>query len=154
MGFDVHRLVQGRPLFLGGVNIPFESGLSGHSDADVLIHALCDALLGAAGKRDIGHYFPPGNPRFKNISSMLLLQEVAEIIAKDFSISNVDCIIAAEKPYLSPYIEEMNENIRRALSIKEGSVSVKATTTEGLGVIGEGKAIAAYAVVCLAERST
>jgi 2-C-methyl-D-erythritol 2,4-cyclodiphosphate synthase len=151
IGYDIHKLVEGRSLILGGIEVPYELGLEGHSDADVLVHALCDALLGAAGEGDIGRHFPPGDDRYRNIYSMLLLEKVNGIISSRYSISNIDCIIVAQKPRLAPYIEEMRASLSSCLGLEYGRVNIKATTTEGLGVIGEGKAIAAYAVVCLEE---
>ncbi len=140
----------GGPLILGGVEIPFHSRLQGHSDADVLLHALMDALLGAAGLRDIGFHFPPGDSRFKDISSLKLLAEVRALIAaENYSISNADMVIIAEAPLLSPYIEKMKENIAAILHLPRSALSVKATTTEGLGLCGRGEAIAAQAAVLL-----
>ena len=149
-GYDVHRLVQGRKLVLGGVIIPFEKGLLGHSDADVVLHALCDALLGAAGLGDIGQHFPDTDPRFKGISSMALLAETFELIRdKGFRVNNVDATIVAEAPRLASHRAAMQANIAGALEIDPADVNVKATTTEGLGAIGKGEAIAAMCVVTL-----
>ena len=149
-GFDVHKLVEGRKLILGGVDIPFDKGLLGHSDADVLVHAIMDALLGACGKRDIGSLFPDNDPAFKNISSLLLLKSVgSELKNAGYTIGNVDSIIVAEKPKLFSYIETMKKNIAICLEIKEEKINIKATTTEGLGYTGSGEGIASYAVACI-----
>lgn len=151
-GYDVHRLAKGRKLILGGVEIPFEKGLEGHSDADVLLHAICDGLLGAMGEGDIGQHFPNTDPRFKDISSLKLLQAVASKMAKfNFMLENVDSTVVAEKPKITSYIPRMVEGIAQVLDISPRQVNVKATTSEGLGFIGEGKGIAAYAVVLLKE---
>ncbi|RKX27143.1 MAG: 2-C-methyl-D-erythritol 2,4-cyclodiphosphate synthase [Candidatus Zixiibacteriota bacterium] len=149
-GFDVHRLVEGRRLVIGGVEIPHDRGLLGHSDADVLLHAIADALLGGAGLGDIGHHFPPDDGRFKDADSSELLAEVARFVREaGFStIVNVDAIVMAERPKLAPHISAMKENIGRVLHIKVGSVGVKATTTEKLGLVGREEGIAASAV-CL-----
>jgi len=149
IGYDVHPLVKGRPLILGGVNIPFSLGLEGHSDADVLVHAVCDALLGAAGDRDIGFHFPPDDEQYLDICSLRLLEEVDRLISGRYTISNIDCIIVAQQPRLAPYIEDMRLSLEKTLGLEAGGVNIKATTTEGLGVIGEGRAIAAYAIACL-----
>ena len=151
MGYDVHRLVEGRKLILGGVEIPYEKGLLGHSDADVLVHALMDALLGAAALGDIGKLFPDNEPKFKDIDSMLLLKEVGNVLAEhNYSISNIDTTVVAQRPKLAPFIGQMRQRIAQVLNISEEKVSVKATTTEGLGFTGEGAGIAAYGV-CLIE---
>jgi 2-C-methyl-D-erythritol 2,4-cyclodiphosphate synthase len=140
----------GRKLILGGIDIPFAKGLLGHSDADVLIHAVCDALLGASGSGDIGRHFPDTDPDFEGISSMDLLQRVQKIIyTKDFSVINVDTTILAEIPKLQPYLESMQKNIARILGITQPSVNIKATTTEGLGIIGKGEGIAALSVALI-----
>lgn len=152
IGYDVHSLVEGRRLIVGGVHISYPKGLLGHSDGDVLLHAICDALLGAAGLSDIGHHFPDNDPKYKNISSLLLLQEVRKrITEKGFCVVNIDSTIVAEKPKLAPYLGEMEKNIAGALEIESDSVNIKATTTEGLGFTGEGKGIATYAVASLKE---
>ncbi len=149
-GYDVHRLTEGRRLILGGVDIPYEKGLDGHSDADVLIHALMDALLGAAAKGDIGKLFPDNDDRFLGADSIELLKKVVRIITElGYKISNADCTVIAQKPKLAPYIEQMRGNIAEALQIPIECISVKATTEEGLGFTGEGKGIAAHAVVLL-----
>lgn len=150
-GYDVHALKQGRKLILGGVEIPHDCGLDGHSDADVLIHAIMDALLGAAACGDIGGLFPDNDDKYKGISSMLLLEEVEkEITAKGFKIVNTDAVIIAQSPKLAPYIENMRKNIAAALKIEIDNVSVKATTTEKLGFEGRKEGIAAMAV-CLID---
>ena len=151
MGYDVHRLVEGRRLILGGVEIPFEKGLLGHSDGDVLLHAICDALLGAAGKGDIGQHFPDTNPEYKDISSLVLLEKVKGLI-KEYRINNIDSIIVAQEPKLAPYLEKMKENIAGVLKIDKDKINIKATTTEKLGSIGRGEGIAAYAMVSLEEE--
>ena len=149
-GYDVHRLVEGRDLILGGVNIPFEKGLLGHSDADVLLHSICDALLGAAGEGDIGRHFPDSDSRYKGISSLRLLTEVSNILkAKNYSVSNLDASIICERPKLSPHIARMVENISSELGIEINQVNIKATTTEGLGFAGREEGIAAYSVVMI-----
>jgi len=146
-GYDVHRLVAGRKLMIGGVDIPFEKGLLGHSDADVLLHAICDALLGAAGLGDIGRHFPDSAPKYKGISSLTLLEEVARLLAETgFHANNIDATIVAEKPKMAPHIPQMAANIAGAVRIDRSSVNVKATTTEGLGFVGRGEGMAAYAV--------
>ncbi len=150
IGYDVHRLVVGRDLILGGVNIPFEKGLLGHSDADVLLHSICDALLGAAGEGDIGRHFPDSDSRYKGISSLKLLAEVSNILkAKNYSVSNLDASIICERPKLSPHIACMVENISSELGIEIDQVNIKATTTEGLGFAGKEEGIAAYSVVMI-----
>ena len=149
-GYDIHRLVEGRKLILGGIDIPFDKGLSGHSDADVLIHAMIDGLLGAATMGDIGHLFPDNDPQFKDIDSMVLLKKVFDLIQqKGFSIVMIDSTIVCEKPKLAPYIVTMRENIAQHLGIPADSISVKATTNERIGDIGKGEAICAMAVVLL-----
>ncbi len=150
IGYDVHRLVKGRKLILGGIEIPFAKGLLGHSDADVLIHAVCDALLGAAGSGDIGRHFPDTDLEFEGISSMELLKRVHKIIhAKGFSVINVDTTILAEIPKLQPYLESMQKNTAGILGIAQHSVNIKATTTEGLGIIGKGEGMAALSVALI-----
>ena len=149
-GFDVHKLVSNRDLILGGLKIPFEKGLLGHSDADVLIHSLMDAILGAMGIGDIGIHFSPKEKIYKNISSLILLEKVNKLVIKnDYAIINCDNTIIAEKPKLSSYIFEMRKNIARILEIDEMSVSIKATTTENLGFIGKGLGIATFSTVLL-----
>ena len=150
-GYDVHRLIKGRPLFLGGVEIPFEKGLEGHSDADVVLHSLCDAILGAAGMGDIGRHFPDTDPSFKNIYSIELLKETWRMVRPHFSsIINIDSTIFAEAPKILPYADKMKSKIASSLSIFSSQVNIKATTTEGLGYIGRGEGIAAMCVVLIA----
>jgi 2-C-methyl-D-erythritol 2,4-cyclodiphosphate synthase len=149
-GYDVHRLVPGRRLILGGAEIPYEKGLLGHSDADVLTHAICDALLGAAALGDIGGMFPDTDPRYEGADSLLLLGAVAGRIGEcGYSIGNIDATVLAQKPRLADYIPQMRENIAKACGIAVGDVSVKATTEEGLGFTGRGEGIAAHAVCLL-----
>jgi 2-C-methyl-D-erythritol 2,4-cyclodiphosphate synthase len=147
-GYDVHKLVDGRKLILGGVEIPHSKGLEGHSDADVLLHALCDALLGAAGFQDIGHQFPNTDPAYKNISSLILLKHVFDLISKDgWKVGNVDSMVLLEEPKIAKFITEMEKNISDIIGCEE--VSVKATTSEGLGFVGEKKGCSANAVTML-----
>ncbi|MDC1152521.1 2-C-methyl-D-erythritol 2,4-cyclodiphosphate synthase [Nitrospinaceae bacterium] len=149
-GYDVHQLVSGRKLILGGVNVPHSKGLDGHSDADALLHALCDALLGAVGAGDIGKHFPDSDPKWKGISSIILLEQVTEICRdKGFEIANVDTIIVAQKPKLTLFFPEMEKNIAQAMAIDIGQINIKATTTEKLGFVGKEEGIAAYAVALL-----
>ena len=149
-GYDIHRLVQGQKLVLGGVAIPFEKGLLGHSDADVLLHAVCDAVVGAAGLGDIGQHFPDTDLKYKDISSTKLLSQTFEMIRdRGFSVNNVDATLICEAPMLAPYRETMESNIAKVLELAPGTVNVKATTTEGLGSPGRGEAIAAVCVVSL-----
>lgn len=151
-GYDVHKLAQGRKLILGGVDIPFEKGLLGHSDADVLIHAIMDALLGAASLGDIGKLFPDSDGKFLNISSIVLLKEVFRVLkSENYTIINIDSIIVAQSPKLSPFIDEMRRNIADALDTDIKNVSIKATTTEHLGFSGRGEGIESYAV-CLIKK--
>ena len=151
-GYDVHRLTGGRRLILGGVDIPYEKGLAGHSDADVLLHAVMDAMLGAAALGDIGKHFPDTDESYKGISSLILLKKVGEVLADNrFVVSNIDSTIIAQAPRLRPYIDEMRKNIAEALSLDISAVSVKATTEEGLGFTGKGEGIAAQAVCLLSE---
>ena len=150
IGYDVHKMVEGRPLVLGGVNIPHEKGLLGHSDADVLVHALMDALLGAAGEGDIGKHFPDNDIKYRGISSLALLVKVKEILhGKGFMILNIDSVIVAQKPKMAPHIGKMISCLSKTLDIGAGRVNVKATSTEGLGFTGTGDGIAAYAVAML-----
>ncbi len=151
-GYDVHKLVEGRPLILGGVTIPFELGLLGHSDADVLLHAVSDALLGAAGLRDIGYHFPDTDPAYKGADSLKLLKTVGEkVAAAGYRVSNVDVTLIAQKPKVGGYIPQMTENIAAALSLDISRVNVKATTEEGLGFTGRLEGISCHAV-CLLEE--
>ncbi len=150
-GYDVHRFAENRKLILGGVEISYDKGLLGHSDADVLLHAIADSLLGAAALGDIGKHFPDSDEKYKNADSLVLLCEVARIVGeKGYKTSNVDATVIAQAPKLAPHIEKMRENIARALGIDKDSVSVKATTEEGLGFTGNKEGIAAHAV-CLIE---
>lgn len=150
-GYDVHRLVKGRPLILGGVKIPFELGLLGHSDADALLHAVCDALLGAAALGDIGKHFPDNAEEFHNIDSRILLRKTVELLnEKGYNIVNIDATVIAQKPKLAPFIERMRENIALDCKIPAESVNVKATTEEGLGFTGDLSGISVHAV-CLIE---
>ena len=152
-GFDAHRFQRGRKLILGGVEIPHSAGLAGHSDADVLLHALINALLGALGEGDIGIHFPDSNPRYKNISSSKLLREVLAILRrKKFSIVNVDATVIAEKPRLAPHYQKIRRRVAELLKISTSSVNVKAATTERMGWIGEGRGMAATAVALLEKR--
>lgn len=151
-GYDVHRLVEGRKLMIGGIEIPHEKGLLGHSDADVLLHAVCDALLGAAGLGDIGRHFPDTAPQYKGIASMTLLAEVSRLLSEaGFQVNNIDATIVAERPRMAPHVQAMSANIASALKIERTAVNVKATTTEGLGFAGKSEGIAAYAV-CTIRR--
>ncbi len=150
-GYDVHKLSQDRKLIIGGVEIPFEAGLLGHSDADVLLHAVCDSLLGAAALGDIGKHFPDTDPAYKNINSLFLLKKVGELISEGgYKICNIDATIIAQSPKMSPYIQKMRENIAEALNIDVSLVSVKATTEEGLGFSGRKEGISAHSV-CLID---
>lgn len=150
IGYDIHRFVEGRPLMLGGVEIPHIKGLQGHSDGDALIHAICDSILGAAGMDDIGHQFPVNDDRYLNIASVELLKEVSKKIQKKgFKVEYVDSVIILEEPKIAPFKNNMRAEISAALGIAMDSVSIKATTQEGIGAIGRGEALAAYAVVCL-----
>lgn len=147
IGFDFHCLVEGRDLILGGIKIPFEKGLMGHSDGDVLSHAIGDAILGASGKRDIGTYFPDIDPKYKGISSLILLQEIMEITGA--KIINIDSVIICEKPRLSQYIPEMRKKIAQTVGITKDLISIKAKTHEETGPIGKGEGIATYSVVLI-----
>lgn len=154
-GYDVHQLVTGRPLFLGGIEIPHTHGLLGHSDADVLIHAICDAILGAANMRDIGYHFPPvkGN-EFENIDSKILLQKTISLIAeKGYAVGNIDATVCAEQPKLNPHIPAMQQTLARCMNIDPDCVSIKATTTETLGFTGRKEGISAYAVVLIEKKA-
>lgn len=149
-GYDVHRLVGGRKLILGGVDIPWEKGLLGHSDADVLVHAVMDALLGAAGLWDIGHAFPDNDPAYAGIDSMVLLARVRDMLTeKGYTVGNVDATILAQRPKLAGHIPQMRRNIAQVLGVEEDCVNVKATTEEGLGFTGSGEGMAAHAVALL-----
>ena len=151
-GYDVHRLVEGRKLIIGGVDIPYEKGLLGHSDADVLLHAVMDALLGAAALGDIGQHFPDSDERYKGISSIALLKELGKILQENgYMIENIDSTVIAQRPKLLPYRPQMAENIAAALGIEKEQVSVKATTEEGLGFTGTGEGISAQAIALLSS---
>ena len=152
IGYDIHRLTEGRKLFLGGIEVPYIKGLLGHSDADVLIHAICDALLGAVGLGDIGEHFPDTDPKYHNISSAELLKEVAhQIKEKGYSIANIDTVVIAEEPNLSAFKKQIQKNLAGVLEIKEDSVGIKAKTNEGICSTGRKEAIASYAVVLLTK---
>ena len=153
LGYDVHRFDPGRPLVLGGVEIPHHLGLAGHSDADVLLHAVMDALLGAACLGDLGRHFPPSDPAYRGISSLSLLQRTALLIAGEgLELSNLDSTIVCQSPRLAPHIPSMRRNVAGVLGCAEGRISIKATTEEGLGFTGRGEGMAAHAVVLLRER--
>ena len=153
IGYDTHPLVEGRKLVIGGVEIPYLKGLQGHSDGDVLLHALCDALLGAIGKGDIGEHFPSNDPAYKDISSIKLLQEVVKMVdGSGYILENIDTIVVCEEPRLSPFKEKMKEKIAEVLEINAHKINIKATTTEGLGPLGKGEAISSYAIVALKEK--
>lgn len=153
MGYDVHKLTEGRPLILGGVTVPWEKGLLGHSDADVLVHAIMDALLGAAALGDIGLHFPDTDPRYKGISSIILLEKVGELLReKGYEPGNIDATIIAQKPKLRPYIDEMRKHVAAALDMSVEDISVKATTEEGLGFTGTQEGISSHAV-CLIRQN-
>jgi len=150
IGYDIHSLARGRDLVLGGVTIPFEKGLVGHSDADVLIHAICDALLGAAGKGDIGLHFPDNDPAYKDISSLKLLTATLKILQNArYEIVNIDCTVFAQSPKLSPYLESMKTIVAKTIDLNPNRINIKATTTEGLGFIGAGEGIAAMSVALI-----
>ena len=150
LGYDVHKLVKGRKLILGGVAIPHKKGLLGHSDADVLLHALCDSMLGAAGLRDIGYYFSNKDSRWKNISSLVLLAECLKLIRKHkLKVGNIDITLILEEPKISPYIDQMKKNIAKTLGIRSSQISIKSTTAEGLGFIGKKQGCSAYSICLL-----
>ena len=152
-GYDVHPLVSGRHLVLGGQNIPFDRGLEGYSDADVLVHAIMDALLGAAGLKDIGTQFPSGDAEYENISSLVLLDQVNRLLRQNgFEIGNIDTTVVAQQPKIAPFIDAMCETISKTLEIHSGQVMVKATTTDGIGSIGKGEGIAAYAIALILKK--
>lgn len=150
-GYDIHRLVAGRPCILGGVDIPSETGLEGHSDADCLTHAICDAILGAAGLADIGHHFPNTDERYRDIDSQILLKKVLRLIReRGFTIQNIDSTIIAETPKIGPHINSMKARLGETLEMETGNIGIKATTNESAGSLGRGEAIAAHAVCLLA----
>lgn len=151
MGYDVHRLVEGRDLIMGGVKIDYEKGLLGHSDADVVVHAIMDALLGAAALGDIGKHFPDSDPQYKGISSIELLKHVGKLLKdNNYSVGNIDATIIAQAPKMRPHIDKMNENVAKALNIDVNKVNIKATTEEGLGFTGSGEGISSQAI-CIIE---
>ncbi len=153
MGFDAHQLVQGRPLVLGGVEVPFEKGLAGHSDGDVLVHAIIDALLGAAGLGAKGSHFPSTDPQYSNISSLLLLAQAVQLLhVQGWRVVNVDATMMAQRPHVGPFIESMKTKVSEVLGIPQGDVSIKATTTDHLGFVGREEGIAAHAVTLLEEQ--
>ncbi len=150
LGYDVHQLKEGRPLILGGVEIPHKTGLDGHSDADVLMHAICDAILGALGQGDIGSFFPPSDPQWKDAPSKIFLQEAASQIKKqNGQLINVDAMLIAEAPKIAPHISAMKNNIAAALGVKPGDIGIKATTNETMGFVGRGEGMAAHAVASI-----
>ena len=150
IGYDLHRLIKGRRLILGGINIPFPKGLSGHSDADVLSHAVCDALLGAAGLKDIGEHFPDSDPAYRGISSIKLLKKVTALLSRaKFSVCNIDTTVVAEQPNLAAFKAKISQKIAQSLGLSAAQVNVKATTTEGTGPTGRGQAISAYAIAMI-----
>ena len=149
-GYDTHRLVKGRDLVLGGVTIPYEKGLEGHSDADAVIHALCDALLGGMGLGDIGSFFPDTDPDFKNIDSRILLKQVYDLMSKyNFELVNADITILAQAPKMSPHLSNMKSNLASDMNVKTAQINIKASTTEQMGFVGRGEGIVAYAVVLM-----
>lgn len=153
IGYDAHRFVKGRKLFLGGLEIPYEMGLDGHSDADVLIHAICDAILGALGRGDIGEHFPDTDVQYKDISSLELLQRVYELAHQDgYGVNNIDAIIVAQEPNLKAFKQEMRKSIALKLNVKDTDVNIKATTNEGMGFVGRKEGIAAYATASLVDK--
>ncbi|MFC1674505.1 2-C-methyl-D-erythritol 2,4-cyclodiphosphate synthase [Candidatus Omnitrophota bacterium] len=155
IGYDIHRLVEGRKLFLGGVEIPYIKGLLGHSDGDVLLHAVCDALLGAAACGDIGERFPDNDPKYHNIESIELLKEVDRLLKSEgFAIVNIDTVVVAQEPVLSPFKKSMRVKISETLKIQESSVNIKAKTSEGLGDIGKVEAIACYATASISKKES
>lgn len=151
-GYDSHRMVEGRPLILGGVRIPYEKGLYGHSDADALIHAIIDAIFGAAAAGDIGTHFPDSDPAYKGADSMMLLAKAGEEVGKKYRVSNIDATVIIEKPKMAPHIPGMQKNIASALSIAEDRVSIKAKTNEGMDAVGKGDAVVCFAVCLLEEK--
>jgi len=152
MGYDSHRLVAGRPLILGGVRVPFELGLKGHSDADALIHAIVDALLGAAGLGDIGSHFPDSDPQYKDRSSLFFLEEAGRLVAQNgFRITNIDATVIAQAPKLGPYFPQMAETMGHALGARARDISLKAKTNEGMGLVGRSEGMAVFAVALLEE---
>lgn len=152
-GYDVHGLVEGRPLIIGGIKIPWESGLMGHSDADVLTHAIIDAILGALGRGDIGGHFPDTDSTYKDMDSILMLGRIIDLMKSDgYGINNTDCTIVAQRPKMAPFIPDMKERLSAAMDIQPDRINIKATTTEGMGFTGRGEGIEAYAVVSLVNK--
>lgn len=155
IGFDLHEFTENRPLILGGVEIPYARGLAGHSDADVLSHAICDALLGACGEGDMGEHFPDSDAAYQDISSLILLQRVLKRVAeKGFQVENVDTIVIAEEPQLSPFKSSIRKKLAETLCLSEEKINVKAKTAEGLGLLGRSEGIASYAIVSLSPKKT
>ncbi len=155
IGYDVHPFVKDKPLVLGGVKIPFQFGLEGHSDADVILHAICDSLLGAAGLGDIGRHFPDTDPSYKGISSLVLLKKVLELVDKaGYSIGNIDVTVVAQKPRIAPYKDQMIKTISQHTGLRPSQISIKATTTEGLGFAGRGEGIGVYAVSLIYKKES
>ena len=153
LGYDVHRFIKGRKLFLGGVEIPHPQGLEGHSDADVVLHAICDAILGALGKGDIGEHFPNTDMQYKDISSLELLRRVHQMVIKEgFQINNVDTVLIAQEPNIKAFKQQMQAHIAKTLSLSENNVNIKATTNEGMGFVGRNEGLAAQATVLLAKK--
>ncbi|MFH1691231.1 MAG: 2-C-methyl-D-erythritol 2,4-cyclodiphosphate synthase [Candidatus Omnitrophota bacterium] len=153
LGYDIHRFSAGRKLFIGGIEIPSSKGLLGHSDADVLIHALCDALLGAMGQADIGHHFPDTDQKYKDVSSLVLLEQVRFLLEKEgYEIENIDTVVLLEAPKIAPYKEKIKECLSACLKMGQSRISIKATTHEGVGEIGRGEAAAAHAVVLIKKK--
>jgi len=154
IGYDIHRLVEGRPLILGGVEIPFPKGLAGHSDADVLSHAVADALLGAAGEGDLGRHFPDTHPQFKDISSLRLLDKIRDrLAAAGFVVQNIDAVVVAEAPKLAPFMDQIKARLAKTLGLDEAAVNIKAKTAEGLDAVGRGEAISVQAVCLLIKEA-
>jgi 2-C-methyl-D-erythritol 2,4-cyclodiphosphate synthase len=153
MGYDVHPLAEGRPLILGGITIPYQQGLAGHSDADCLVHAICDALLGAISAGDLGRHFPDSDPQYKDVASLLLLKKVIGMVEqKGFRITNIDATVVAQAPRLAPYLSQMEDQIAATVGVAKERVNVKATSTEGLGFTGREEGIASYAVALVEGR--
>jgi 2-C-methyl-D-erythritol 2,4-cyclodiphosphate synthase len=152
LGYDVHKLVENRKLILGGVEIPHEKGLLGHSDADVLVHSIMDALLGAMGKGDIGKHFPDSDDAYKDISSLKLLEKVVELVNRDYVVVNIDNVIMAERPRISPHIDEMKKILSRVMMVEEDRINIKGTTTEKLGFVGREEGIASESIVLLDNK--
>lgn len=153
-GFDAHKFSEGRKLMLGGLEIPFGLGLSGHSDADVLTHAICDALLGALGDGDIGTHFPDSDPRYKGVSSLSFLREIMHMLKRDgYEVGNIDCVIVCEKPRIAPHIQAIKDSLSQVMGLPGNRIGIKATTTDGMGFTGRGEGIASYAVALIKPAS-